>query len=114
MDNVSIFNEVECSKLDKRKVFKYGVKSDKIVGIVCKINLCILKENLYMEVFLIELYFENDKDLMFLKFGDSGVVVLIKFGLCFIVFFMIFGGDVNIDGVVKNCFIVVEFKDVII
>lgn len=70
-----------------------------------------------MEVFLIELYDKyekNNKDLKFLKFGDSGVVVLIKFGLCFFVFFMIFGGDVNIDGVVKNCFIVVEFKDVII
>lgn len=116
LDNVSIFNEAERSKLDKRKVFKYGAKSDKTVGIVCKTNLWIPKENPQVEAFLIEPYEKdekNNKDSKFSKPGDSGAVVLTKFGSRFIAFSMILGGDVNIKGVAKNCSIAVELKDAI-
>lgn len=116
LDNVSIFNEAERSKLDKRKVFKYGAKSDKTVGIVCKTNLWIPKENPQVEAFLIEPYDKdekNNKDSKFSKPGDSGAVVLTKFGSRFIAFSMILGGDVNIKGVAKNCSIAVELKDAI-
>lgn len=117
LGKVGIFDEVERSKLDKRKVFKYGATTDKTVGIVCKTNLWIPKENPQVEAFLIEpydKYEKNNKDSKFSKPGDSGAVVLTKFGSRFFAFSMILGGDVNIDGVAKNCSIAVELKDAII
>lgn len=108
LDNVSIFNETDRSKLEKRKVFKYGAKSDETKGFVCKTNLGIPTESPEIKAFLIEPLDKNDS--MFSKPGDSGAVVLTKFGSRFFAFSMILGGDVNIAGVAKNCSIAVELK----
>lgn len=107
LGKVSIFDEAERSKLDKRKVFKYGATTDKTKGFVCKTNIGIPTEYPEIEAFLIEPY---DKDSMFSKPGDSGAVVLTKFGSRLFAFSMILGGNVNIDGVPKNCSIAVELN----
>lgn len=66
--------------MDRRKVFKYGVIIDKIEGFICKIDFVLELGNLLINVFLIELKNKSDMELRFFKFGDSGVVVFIKFG----------------------------------
>lgn len=77
---INIFKEINCDLLDRRKVFKYGVIIGRIDGIVCKINFYLLIKDLLISVFLIELCNEVKEKFMFFEFGDSGVVVFIKFG----------------------------------
>lgn len=113
MGEVKLFEDLDCYRLDKRKVFKFGVIMDKMMGFVCKIDFVLELGEILINVFLIELYEKSNEELIFFKFGDSGVVVLIKFGKYVEVFFMIFVGDVNILEVVKNNIIVVELKYVV-
>lgn len=53
---------------------------DKMMGFVCKIDFVLELGVILIDVFLIELYEKSNEELIFFKFGDSGVVVLIKFG----------------------------------
>lgn len=107
--DVKLFEEADRHKLDKRKVFKFGATTGKTLGFVCKTDF-ILPLGKPINVFLIEPYDKNDGESTFSEPGDSGAVVLTKFGQRVEAFSMIFAGDVNIPDVAKNNTIAVELK----
>lgn len=41
MGDVKLFEDLDCDRLDKRKVFKFGVIMDKMLGFVCKIDFVL-------------------------------------------------------------------------
>lgn len=61
-------------------------------------------------MFLIEPYDKNDEESTFSEPGDSGAVVLTKFGQRVEAFSMVFAGEVNIPEIAKNNTIAVELK----
>lgn len=107
---VIVFDEADRQTLDRRKVFKYGATTDKTEGFICKTDFVLELGNPPINVFLIEPKNKSDEESRFSKPGDSGAVVFTKFGQRVHVFSMIFGGDVNIEGVAKNNSIAVELK----
>lgn len=109
-DEVNIFDESNRQTLDRRKVFKYGATTDKTEGFICKTDFVLELGNPPVNVFLIEPKNKSDEESRFSKPGDSGAVVLTKFGQRVHAFSLIFGGDVNIKGVAKNNSIAVELK----
>lgn len=107
---INIFKEATCNSLDRRKVFKYGATTGRTEGIVCKTNFYLPIKDPPINVFLIEPRDKSKEESTFSEPGDSGAVVLTKFGQRVYAFSMIFGGDVNIEGVAKNNSIAVELK----
>lgn len=107
---INIFKETNRDSLDRRKVFKYGATTGRTDGIVCKTNFYLPIKDPPISVFLIEPRNEAKEKPTFSEPGDSGAVVLTKFGQRVHAFSMIFGGDVNIEGVAKNNSIAVELK----
>lgn len=108
--DVKLFEEADRHKLDKRKVFKFGATTGKTLGFVCKTDFVLELGKTPINVFLIEPYDKSDEESTFSEPGDSGAVVLTKFGQRVEAFSMIFAGDVNIPEVAKNNTIAVELK----
>lgn len=108
--DVKLFEEEDRHKLDKRKVFKFGATTGKTLGFVCKTDFVLELGNPPINVFLIEPYDKSDEESTFSEPGDSGAVVLTKFGQRVEAFSMIFAGDVNTPDVAKNNTIAVELK----
>lgn len=107
--DVKLFEDSDRDRLDKRKVFKFGATTDKTLGFVCKTDF-VLELGQPINVFLIEPYDKNDEESTFSEPGDSGAVVLTKFGQRVEAFSMVFAGDVNIPEIAKNNTIAVELK----
>lgn len=107
--DVKLFEDSDRHRLDKRKVFKFGATTGETLGFVCKTDF-ILELGQPTNVFLIEPYDKSDEKSTFSKRGDSGAVVLTKFGQRVEAFSMIFGGEVNIPEIAKNNTIAVELK----
>lgn len=107
---VKLFEDSDRHRLDKRKVFKFGATTDETMGFVCKTDFVLELGETPINVFLIEPYEKSNEESTFSKPGDSGAVVLTKFGKHVEAFSMIFAGDVNIPDVAKNNTIAVELK----
>lgn len=110
LEDVKLFEEIERHKLDKRKVFKFGATTGRTLGYVCKTDFYLEIDDPPTKVFLIEPFDKSDEESRFSKPGDSGAIVLTKFGQQVQAFSMIFGGEVNIEGVASNNSIAVELK----
>lgn len=108
-EDVKLFEDSDRHRLDKRKVFKFGATTGKTLGFVCKTDF-ILELGQPINVFLIEPYDKNDEESTFSEPGDSGAVVLTKFGQRVEAFSMVFAGEVNIPEIAKNNTIAVELK----
>jgi hypothetical protein len=95
--NVALFNR-DISVLNKRKVYKFGASTSKTIGYVRNTNFVLMSKDSEPElkVFIIE---PEDEDGRFSKPGDSGAVVLTKFGEDVEAFSLIFGGLNDIPGV---------------
>ena len=100
------------SKLKKRKVYKYGAASFKTIGFIQDSEF-VLTIGDPVRVFIIEPEDPDDNSSRFSKPGDSGAIVLTKFGQNVVALSMIFGGDVDLEGLAKNSSIAVDLNEAI-
>nr|XP_022291106.1 uncharacterized protein LOC111102587 isoform X2 [Crassostrea virginica]XP_022291107.1 uncharacterized protein LOC111102587 isoform X2 [Crassostrea virginica]XP_022291108.1 uncharacterized protein LOC111102587 isoform X2 [Crassostrea virginica] len=97
------------SKLKRRKVFKFGATTLETIGFIGDPEF-VLTIGDPVNVFLIEPEDPDDDRSRFSEPGDSGAIVLTKFGKDVVALSMIFGGDVDLEGVARNNSIAVDLK----
>ncbi|XP_062608813.1 uncharacterized protein LOC134270600 [Saccostrea cucullata] len=98
------------SVLDRRKVIKFGASTKKTIGYVSNVEFVLMLEP-PINVYLIEPDDTSDKENRFSLPGDSGAIVLTKFGQNFEAVSMIFGGVDKIQDVATNNSIAVDLND---
>ena len=106
--NVSLFDGNR-SSLARRKVYKFGATTSRTMGFIRYPEFEIVMGN-PINVFLIEP--DNDSS-RFSKEGDSGAIVLTKFGEKVVALSMIFGGDVTFEGLANNISIAVDLNQAV-
>ena len=95
--------------LKRRKVYKFGATTSKTIGFIHDSEF-VLTIGDPVSVFLIEPEDPDDDSSRFSQPGDSGAIVLTKFGQDVIALSMIFGGDVDLEGVARNNSIAVDLN----
>lgn len=106
--SVALFDK-DISVLNKRKVFKFGASTKRTTGYVSNTNFVLVMGS-EIKVFLIE---PEDDESRFSVPGDSGAVVLTKFGEDIEAFSLIFGGVNDIPGLPGNNAIAVDLTKAI-
>ena len=95
--------------LKRRKVYKFGATTSKTIGFIQDSEF-VLTIGDPVSVFLIEPEDPDDDSSRFSQPGDSGAIVLTKFGQDVVALSMIFGGDVDLEGVARNNSIAVDLN----
>ena len=108
---VTLFHE-DRQVLRKRKVYKYGAATSKTIGFI-KDSEFVLTIGNPVSVVLIEPEDPDDDGSRFSQPGDSGAIVLTKFGQNVVALSMIFGGDIDLEGVARNGSIAVDLNEAI-
>ena len=107
-ETITLFNG-DRRNLLRRKVYKFGASTSRTTGFIrdSQLELTIGEP---VDVFLIEPENADDDSSRFSKEGDSGAIVLTNFGEKVVAVCMIFGGDVNIEGIARNSTIAVDLN----
>lgn len=104
-ESVTLFDGNRNS-LARRKVYKFGAATSRTTGFIRYPEFEMIMGH-PINVFVIEP--DNDSS-RFSKEGDSGAIVLTKFGEKVVALSMIFGGDVNFEGLAKNSSVAVDLN----